>query len=400
MRYLVMDNGGIKSYVISQIDGKHHVDYHAINPPKRIDTFNGAFAEYLSNSVAYVGDYKGLIYYADPAEGSIIWTIDLWKLNILNGWGDYRILWGNTNGYLYIYTHNYSNGFDIIYYLFRDEKILGKWQYNLSGYLETAYYWNGGLILKFHTNSDSWLHIKSAYYIYYMKNGTIYWHLTLLSEKDCNGRDSNIYIHDNYIYYFWGENITIYRENLKIKSLQMPGEIASIYVLNNRIYIVLYKGLENMLYVLDKNFTMIKTIPLFDLGNIGIKRYNLTNQKVNIYENETGYTIYMYTVNTVTPAAPYLPLRIVRLNKDLNVIFRKSVNVYIANDIYPYTDIGSFILVRWSYELYIVHPKVVWIFNSYLFFPVLGVGMMVIAYSYAKYKEWEIIKKKYQNSYH
>ncbi len=135
---------------------------------------------YLSNSVAYVGDIWGRIYYADPETGDLIDIIDLSRLHIYfnstndpNTFFGYYILWGNKKGYFYLFFNN------IICYIYHDICIISKYHYNFTGVFISSYYWNGGFVLKFEEHLGSWIH--RSYKIYYVKNGEILWNITLSS---------------------------------------------------------------------------------------------------------------------------------------------------------------------------------------------------------------------------
>ncbi len=302
---------------------------------------------YLSNSVAYVGDIRGRIYYADPETGDLINIIDLSRLHIYfnatnepNAFFDYHILWGDKKGYFYLFFNN------TIYYIYRDISIISKYHYNFSGILISSYYWNGGFVLKFGESPKPWLHSGYRYSIYYVKDGEILWNLTLPSIMFYWQRYApDIYIYQDYVYHFENNKISVYKDGENIKNFDVEGNVVRVRKMGNELFVFTYFTTKNLLLVYDENYTLVKKVMLFDMKDLGITGYDVRNQKVSIYENSTEYGIFLYTCS-YSDRMPYLPLRIVYLDKNLNVTYRNwCKKFYHSIAVYPFRSRDEVILV-------------------------------------------------------
>ncbi len=261
---------------------------------------------YLSDSVIYMGDWRGRMYYADPWSGRIIWTLELSRLHIYfnsshnpDTFYHYHILYGNRSGYFYILFNN------TIYHIYRDVKILDELHNDFKGAFIATYPWNGGLILKFNKVSS-----PSIYDIYYFKDNRILWNLSLRSRMHISYSDvPDIYIEDGLICHFGDSKITVYKDCRKFRELEVPGKIINMEKMGDEFYVFSYSGTKNLWLLYDGNFTFLKKIVLFDLKNIGVKKWDIRNQRASIYENNTGYTVFLYTApDLCNEQLPYVPL--------------------------------------------------------------------------------------------
>jgi len=287
--------------------------------------FGTSFDEaYLSDSVVFVGSANGRIYYANPETGNLINIIDLCRLHIYfnitnssNEFYGYYVLWGNKSGYLYILFN------DTIYYLYRDIRIISKYHYNFTGFLVSAHRWNGGFVLKFGINPKPWTHKTYSYNVYYVKDGNILWNLTLLSTMYKWQSDApDVYIYQNFVYTFKYNHITVYKDGNKIQNFDVDGDVVSLKRNGDLLYIFIYKGSQNILLTYNKNYKLVKRVILFDMREMNIDRYNIVNQKIDMYENSSEIAIFMYTCSMSNDGSPYIPVRIVYLDKNLNVVWR------------------------------------------------------------------------------
>jgi len=352
---------------------------------------------YLSDSVIYVGDWRGRIYYADPESGRIIWTIELSRLHIYfnvtnstNTFYWYDILYGNKSGYFYLFFNN------TIYHLYRDVKILDKFHYNFTGFPVSAHWWDGGLIIKFGRKPKPWLYDRYTYDVYYIKNDKILWKLSLPSKMFTVEPDApDVYIVDDYVYHFNNSKITIYKDGKIMREVNSIGNIVSIKKMDNKFYVFTYKDTKNILLLYDDNFTLQKIVELFDMKDIGIRKYDITNQKVSFYENKTGYTAFLYTTFGHIEERSYIPLRVVHLNKNLSIDWKYAVDTYRASDIYPLSNAHNFLLVDAEFNnLYFVNVKTKIDINYFAWMsikiPIFIFLLIIPAYIYVLSKEIRI----------
>ena len=352
---------------------------------------------YISDSVVYVGTWNGKMYYADPMNGKIIWTIELKRLHtyfnatnntdIFNG---YDILWGNRSGYFYLlFNHT-------IYHLYRDVKILDKYSYNFTGYFISSYYWNGGLILKF--GEYLWEKGKRyLYHIYYVKDGKIMWNLTLPASIDLDLRyyERDIYIYEDYVYYYRDSLITVYKDGRRIKELYTEGDVAGLKRFGDKLYVYTYLGMQNLLFLYNKDYKLLKRVELFDMKSMGIRNYDVRNQRVSMYENNSGYTVFLYTTPWDWDSTPYIPLRMIYLDKNLNVTWSNWAKVKWAFDVYPTFNKNEFILLSEDADLYLVNVKERVIVDPYgwmdIKLPVFGLSLFML---WILYVLWYIVNTK------
>ncbi len=381
--YTVSREGDIKGYITEIFgDGSEYNYTISIKAPEAMgDVFMPA--TYLSSSVAYVGNYNGKIYYADPANGNIIWMADISSLPLSNYM--YDILWGDSHGHFFVLLN------DTIYEM-NGSKMINSWNYNFSGYLMSAQYWQGGFFLEFEIMKYTNWEKKKSYEVYYVKNGTTKWKMNFPS--------SSVHFNNGLVYYYNGSNLTIYKDGKEIKKLQVLGDIESLRFLSSSLYVFTYYNQTNEMYVYTHDLKLVKRVLLYDLKEFKIRHYPLSYQSADIYENKTGFVVYLYTTDEYN--TQYVPLRIIQLDKDLNVVRRNSASVYLARHIYPYYGDNSFILVSSEFDTYyIVHLKNRDFIDFYQAIPILTVGftilVMIVGYFYVRTKEMEYLKKRFEN---
>ncbi len=373
----------------------------SLEAPMGIGDWAFSGEDYLSDSVAYIGGVSGHIYYVDPTYGSIIWTIDLSRLHIYfngsagNDFYGYYILWGNRSGYFYVLFN------DTIYYLYRDVRIIDSYHYNFSGYLISAHRWNGGFILKFGTQPKPWLDNEYSYNVYYVKDGKILWNLTLQSAFYKYQSDApDVYIYEDYVYHFSGSNVIVYKDGTLIRNFGVEGNVTDIKRIGNDTFVFTYSGLKNLLLLYNKDFHIVKKVELFDMKSMGVKKYySFLDQKVSMYSNwnNTGYIVFLYTCSI---DGDYVPLRIVHLSKDLNIMWKTWVTVYGASEIYPLWNKNRFILISTDFpNLYVVTSKKEIIIDPFawasLKILIVTVSLIVVGYVLSQYLEYLQIRKKY-----
>ncbi len=387
--YTVSQEGDIKGYITEIFDDGSSYNYTiSIKAPEAMgDVFMPA--TYLSSTVAYVGNHAGKIYYADPMNGNIIWTADISSLPLSHYM--YDILWGDAHGHFFVLLNN-------TIYEMNGSKIINSWNYNFSGYLIGAKYWHSGFFLKFGILNESQGEKNYTYEAYYIKNGTTEWKMIFPS--------SNVYFNDGLMYYYRGGNLTIYKDGKEIKKLQVLGDIESLHFLASSLYVFTYYNQTNEMYVYNHDLKLMKKVMLYDLKDFKIRYYDLSTQQVDIYGNKTGFIVYMYTTGECnTPygyTSPYVPLRIIQLDKNLNVVHRNSASVYFARHIYPYQGPNSFILVASDFSnYYIVHLEKRNFIDVHLATSILIFGLIILgiitAYFYSQSKEKEILRKRMEN---
>ncbi len=267
-------------------------DMDIIRAPKKLDdTFIGSV--YMTDSLVYVVGSNGYAYSVDMEYMRII---DMYNFNELFGdskeMGTYYILWGNKTGYLYMLVNN------TIFYIYKDLKILNQWYYNFTGYYVSSYPWDGGFLLRFKD-------FKGATWIYYVKNGSIVWEITTRSRVRC---------YQNFVYEFKNDEISIYRDGKKLIKLIINGNVADVNRIDNLTYVAVYLFSKNYLMVFDVNFKILKTLVLCDMGTTW---YKVNNQNMGVFKNESGYTILLYTSDIY---GPFVPLRIIHLDKHFNIV--------------------------------------------------------------------------------
>ncbi len=314
-------------------------------------------AFYLSDSVVYEGNCEGRMFYGNLESGRVLWTMDLSRLHIYfnatndpNTFYGYRILWGNTRGYFYIYFNH------TLYYLYKDIEILGKWHFDFKGWLSSSHYWNGGLVLLFEDNSGKWGGEGTLYSVYYVKNGTILWNLTFLSPFHKEWYDvPGVYIYEGYVYYFEMDTFTVYENGRYVGKYHVDGDIVNIKRIGDLSYVVSYEGLKNLLYVFDANFNLLKRVELFDMEGMGIHKYVTMHQRADIYLNRAGYTIFLYTYGMYDRPEEYVPLRIITMDSGMNITGRLVVpKIKEPERMYPLDGVNRFILVSDGTDLYFV----------------------------------------------
>ncbi len=365
----------------------------------------GPTSHYFSDSVIYIGDDRGRIYYADPENGKIIWTMDLRTLHIYfnatnstTSFYHYHILYGNRSGYFYLLF----NG--TIYHLYRDVKILDKYHYSFRGYPVEAYPWKGGLIIKFMESGweAPWgTPAPSARKcsVYYVKNGSVIWKLTFLSEMSkWQPNPPDVQIFEDYVYYFKGSTISVYRNGKKKTSIHTNGEVVGLQRMKDKFYVTTYLGNKNLLSVYDKNFLLIKQIELFDMKSIGVEEYDISNQKVEIYRNKTGYTVFLYTYfGYENHPKSYIPMRIIYLDKNLNVTWSDSFKIGEVTNAYPLPEKNKFMVVEEMGDLYFVKVKNLVDVNFFAWMnikiPIFVFLLIVPGYFYVISKEIEIKRR-------
>ncbi len=349
---------------------------------------------YLSDSVIYVGDIQGRIYYADPGSGDIIWTIDVSRLHIYfnatnstNSFYGYYILYGDRSGYFYLLFNN------TLYHLYRDIKILDKYKYPFRGFPVAASPWEGGLIIKFiwwdRAGNDT---SREASIVYYVKDGKIIWQL--------NFTHTSLQIFKNYVYYLNGSKIDVYKNGTLMWRVYTYGTVVDLKDMGDNFYVVTYSGTKNLLLLYDKNFNFIKKVVLFDMKSIGVKDYNIANQKVNIYKNSSGYTVFLYTYDGAKGFTnSYVPMRIIYLDKNLNVTWRDYADVEAVTDAYPLPQRDEFIIVQDRCYLEFVTVRTVTEVNYFarmdIKLPVFIFSLMLPAYFYSLSREIAIRRRKY-----
>lgn len=383
MFYAVSQEGDIHGYAVKIFrDGSSYNYTISIKHPEAMgDVFMPAV--YLSDSVVYVGNHKGKIYYADPARGNVIWTADISSLPVSNYM--YNILWGDAHGHFFVLLN------DTIYEM-NGSEMINSWDYNFSGYLMSAHYWHGGFFLKFGILNDSQGEEKHSYEVYYVKNGTTEWKLTFSS--------SSIYFNNGLVYYYSGSNLIIYKDGNEIKKLQVRGDIESLRFIYSYAYVFTYYNQTNEMYVYNHDLELVKRVMLYDLKNLKVWDYPLSYQSADIYENKAGFIVYLYTTDEHN--SQYVPLRIIQLDKNLNVVHRNYASVYLARHIYPYHGDNSFILVSSEFDsYYIVHLKNRDFIDVHQAMSILAIGFIILGiiagYFYVQTKEMEYLKKRFEN---
>ncbi len=367
------------------------------------EVIGGDFStSYLSDSVVFVGSDNGKIYYADPETNKVINIIDLNRLHLYfnntnnpNTFYRYYILWGNKSGYLYVFFNN------TIYHIYRDAKIIHRYHYNFTGYLVSAHLWKGGFVLKFGEKPKPWLHKSYDYNVYYAKNGKILWNITLPSRMYKWQSDApDVYIYHDFVYHFKYYQITIYKDGVKIKNLSVEGDIVSLKRVGDMLYVFTYYGNQNILLVYNKNLTLVKRVPLFNMKEIGVEKYDIINQKVSMYQNSIEFAIFLYTCSLSNDGSPYLPIRIVYLDKNMNIVWKTWYGkFYRAINVYPLWKRNEIVMVTSEFsDLYFVTLGSTLKINpfSWINVKIFLIIIILLSYGYTYSKKQEL-KMKLKN---
>ena len=351
------------------------VSYKIVKAPKQL---NDVFIDdvYMTDRYVYVVGSNGHMYGVDMEYLRIIYILNLRRMINESLYGDYHILWANLRGYSYILINH------TIFHLYLDEMVLDKWSFNFTGYYLNSYFWEGGFIIMFGTSQNS-------FNAYYVKNGSIQWSIEF---------SKNYYFSDGYLYLFKDNLLQVYRDGKKIGEKNFEGPLMGVRRINNFTYIGVCSTTKNYLVVLDNAFDLYKKVELFDMAKIGIYCCNSRGQRIQIYANNSGYHVLLYTAE-FSHKYPFIPLRVIHLNTRLEVL--DAISVYISRPIfikiYPLDNCYVGITSGWK-SIYVFKIENVTHINflAWKDYKLLlsFIAIIILEELYYSYAKWEKLREK------